>query len=257
MGYSFSMSTAKKIPNGFQADGYNTDRIREDLHRKILSTVSHDLKTPLATIIGSLEIYKKMFDKLSPEKRDALIQASLSEAYRLDNFITNILDMTRLESGTVRAHPEACDIQQIMKDTLTRLGPKGLAARIEISLPTTTLELVTDPMLLGRALGLVIENSLRHGHRGNEPVIEITVNHSIYYNTVHISDHGPGIPDNKLEEIFAKYTRFSQSDYQNAGTGLGLALARALMNILEGTITAQNSPNGGAVFTLQFPQLKL
>jgi len=250
------MGTIKKASDTFQS-GYSADQIREDLHRKILSTVSHDLKTPLATIIGSLEIYQKMFDKLSLEKRDALIQASLSEAYRLDNFITNILDMTRLESGSVRANAEVCDIGQIIKDTITRLGPKGLAAKVEISIPVYIMELVTDPMLLGRALGLVIENSLRHGHRGNEPVIEITVRHAEHQSTIQVRDHGPGIAENKLEEIFAKYTRFSQSDYQNAGTGLGLALTRALMNILEGKITAQNSPNGGAIFTLQFPQLKL
>jgi len=91
-------SSLKKVSDAAKP----ADKIREDLHRQILSTVSHDLKTPLATIIGSLEIYQKMFEKLSPEKRQSLISASLSEAYRLDNFITNILDMTRLEAGAVR-----------------------------------------------------------------------------------------------------------------------------------------------------------
>jgi two-component system sensor histidine kinase KdpD len=245
---------AKKIP---ETGPKSADTIREDLHRQILSTVSHDLKTPLATIIGSLEIYRKMYDKLSPEKRGSLIQASLSEAYRLDNFITNILDMTRLEAGTVRASPEACDMQQIIKDTITRLGPKGLAATVEITVTPPPVALVTDPMLLGRALGLVIENSLRHGSGGKEPVIEITAAPEADMYAVHVRDHGAGIPDNRLEDIFAKYTRYNNSDYQNAGTGLGLAITRELMTTISGNISAQNHPSGGALFALKFPQLAI
>ncbi len=248
------MSAAKKFADN---DAKSADKIREDLHRQILSTVSHDLKTPLATIIGSLEVYQKMYDKLSPEKRQLLLHASLAEAYRLDNFITNILDMTRLEAGVVRASAEVCDIQQIIKDTITRLGPKGLAATVEISISPRAGDLITDPMLLGRALGLVVENSLRHGGGGKAPIIEITSSHNGHAHSIHVRDHGPGIPENRLEDIFAKYTRFNNADYQNAGTGLGLSIARELMTTIDGKITAQNHAAGGALFMLQFPQLNL
>jgi len=155
------------------------------------------------------------------------------------------------------ANAETCDVAQIIKDTITRLGPKGLAATVEIKITPSAAALVTDPMLLGRALGLVIENSLRHGGGGKEPIIEITTGREDELHTIHVRDRGPGIPENRMEDIFTKYTRFNNSDYQNAGTGLGLAITRELMTIIDGHIIAQNHPAGGALFMLKFPQLVL
>src|SRR4051812_36475440 len=95
---------------------------RERLHRIVLSSVSHDLKTPLACIIGSLEIFERTKEKLTLEKRNTLINTALQEAYRLDSFITNILDMAKFESDAVKVKKEVCVMELLLEDCLILLG---------------------------------------------------------------------------------------------------------------------------------------
>lgn len=230
------------------------DEAREQIHRQMLSAVSHDLKTPLATIIGSLEIYTRMNEKLTVEKKKILINSALMEAYRLDNFITNILDMAKFEGGTIKAKPEKCDLALLLQESLTRLGPKREKGRITVHAATAgekNTYAYTDPMLLGRAAGLVLENALKHA--GKDPVI--TVHYGIEKERafIRVSDNGPGIIKGQEETIFSKYTRLSKSDQQNAGTGLGLAICREIMRVLSGEIHAMNNPQSGATFALTFP----
>jgi two-component system, OmpR family, sensor histidine kinase KdpD len=109
----------------------------------------------------------------------------------------------------------------------------------------------SDPMLLGRAIGLVIDNATKHA--GKEATIEVRYSGNADHYMIRVSDNGLGIPAGKEEEIFSKHTRLSRKDQQNAGTGLGLAICRQMMRMLGGTVTAENSPEGGAVFTLKHP----
>ncbi len=113
---------APKPPAAGASENVLLDEEREQLHRQMLSSVSHDLKTPLASIIGSLEVYERMKDKLPEEKKTTLIHVALQEAYRLDNFITNILDMARFENHIVKPHYERTEITAIVSDCLLRLN---------------------------------------------------------------------------------------------------------------------------------------
>jgi K+-sensing histidine kinase KdpD len=228
----------------------NPDETRELIHRQMLAAVSHDLKTPLATVIGSLEIYTRMEEKLTKEKRTALINSALSEAYRLDNFITNILDMAKLESGMVKMRAEQFDLTSLLQDCLKRLGPKRARADIRLRPEGTNTIITTDPMLLSRAAGLILENALRHA--GKNPVIIIEYGWRDQEGFIRVRDNGPGIPAGKEDDIFSKYTRFAKNDSQNAGTGLGLAICRQLMQLISGSVQVSNHPEGGAVFTLIF-----
>jgi len=232
----------------------NFDEMREALHRQILDAVSHDLKTPLATIIGSLEIYSQMAEKLTPEKTKTLVSTALSEAYRLDNFITNILDMAKLEGDLVKVRAAACDMTRLINDCLTRLGPKRSQGNVSMKLVGSDAVVHIDPMLLCRAVNLVLENALKHA--GKNPAIEIEYGIENGQGFVQVRDHGPGIADGKEIEIFSKYTRFNRGDQQNAGTGLGLAICRLVMKLLLGDIEVKNHPEAGAVFTLRFPANK-
>ncbi len=234
-----------------KSKGKEFETTREQLHRQMLSTVSHDLKTPLATMIGSLEIYTRMHDRLTTEKRAALIQAALTEAYRLDSFITNILDMAKLEGGLVTVRSEPIDLRALLEDAVTRLGPRVKLHTVRFTPEGTVGTISSDPMMLGRAVGLVIDNATKHA--GKEAIIDIRYGGKGTHFFIHISDNGAGIPPGKEEEIFSKYTRIARSDQQNAGTGLGLAICRQMMMLLGGTITAQNTENGGALFSLHHP----
>lgn len=225
---------------------------REHIHRQMLSSVSHDLKTPLASIIGSLEIHERMGNKLSDEKKATLLQTALSEAHRLDNFITNILDMAKLENSMVRAHSELCDIGHLVQDTLIRLGVRTQDVTIT-STPTTQEPILyrTDSMLLSRAIFLILDNALKY--RSATPQVEIRYGIRLDGLTIEVEDNGPGIPLENVDAIFSKYTRLVKQDHQNAGTGLGLSICRALVTLIGGTVNVKNGEKGGAIFTLHFP----
>jgi len=233
-------------------DAFVSDQQREDLHRQILSSVSHDLKTPLASIIGSLEVYERMDERLTREQRQTLITVALQEAYRLDNFITNILDMARLENGLVRLRQESVDVDGLLKDCVTRLGCRLKGSSININAPDELPQIATDPTLLARAVCLLLDNAVKYG--GAPPVIGIAFGkEKDGRGFIRVTDNGPGIPADRLEAIFSKYTRFARGDQQNAGTGLGLAICREIMRLLNGSATAANGVPNGAVFTLSFP----
>ena len=233
------------------SDAIVLDEEREQLHRQMLSSVSHDLKTPLASIIGALEVFDRMKDKLPEEKKLALTQVALQEAYRLDNFITNILDMARFENSFVKPREERSEIRAILNDCLLRLSNRmqGVTINIETGEP---IEILTDPVLLTRAICLVLDNAVKFG--GMPPVITIKCARKDDQSAViTIHDNGAGIPLELREKIFSKYTRFVREDQQNAGTGLGLAITRIIMRLLRGGIDATNHSEGGACFILTVP----
>ena len=226
------------------------DETREEIHRQMLSAVSHDLKTPLATIIGSLEVYTRMEEKLPPEKKLMLIKSALGEAYRLDNFVTNILDMAKLENGMVKITSQRCDLTALLQDSVIRLGPRAEKSTITLELHGVSM-LQTDPMLLGRAAGILLDNALKHAGKNPVIVIDYGKDDNDFY--IKVRDNGAGVPTQKMEEIFSKYTRFSRNDQQNAGTGLGLPICRQIMALLSGSVNVKNAAQGGAEFTLCFP----
>ncbi|MDP9128466.1 MAG: ATP-binding protein [Pseudomonadota bacterium] len=228
------------------------DRERERIHRQMLSSVSHDLKTPLASIIGSLEVFTRMHEQLSPEKRTTLISVALQEAYRLDAFISNILDMARLENSAVKSKQESVEIGPLLRNCLTRMENYMRGATINILPMGGEIVTMTDAVLFSRAIGLVLDNAVKYG--GKPPMITVKFGEeSREWGYISIHDNGSGIPESQIENIFSKYTRFAREDQQNAGTGLGLAIAREILRLLQGRITAANHPDGGAVFTLHFP----
>lgn len=236
------------------------DEIREYLHRQMLSSVSHDLKTPLATIIGSLEVMTMLYDKLSEEKRRSLIGSALTEAFRLDYFITNILDMAKFEADAVKPRFEAGKLSQMIQDSLTRLGPLKTRGEIQTRPDGSGDDIVTDTMLGSRAIGLVLHNAFKFGQRKTPnavPVIEIDYGiadaaDGTREGFVRIRDHGEGIPADKQAAVFDKYTRLQKTDQQQAGTGLGLTICQHIMRLLDGRIELSNHPEGGAVFTLYY-----
>jgi K+-sensing histidine kinase KdpD len=238
------------------------DEIREYLHRQMLSSVSHDLKTPLATIIGSLEVMTMLYDKLSEEKRRSLISSALTEAFRLDHFITNILDMAKFEADAVRPRFESARLGQMINDSLARLGPLKTKGEIRINAVGAADDFTTDPMLGSRAIGLVLHNAFKFGGRkaGKSPdivpVIEVEYGLEGDKGFVRIRDHGDGIPPEKQAAVFDKYMRLQKTDQQNASTGLGLTISQYIMRLLDGHIELRNHPEGGAIFTLWFANKK-
>ncbi len=227
------------------------EEARDAMRKSMLDSVSHDLKTPLACIIGSLEIHERTKYKLTLTQKNALIDTALKEAYRLDGFISNILDMAKLESGAVQVKRELCVLDMVIEDCLIILGNRLKNCKVTVTALPAPFAVMTDPVLLARAICILLDNAAKFC----PPFCDIGIEYEKTEQQVaiRVTDNGLGIPINEMEDIFSKYSRFARLDKQQAGTGLGLPICREIMRLLDGTVSVANRADGpGAVFTLRF-----
>lgn len=224
---------------------------REKLRTNLLSSVSHDLKTPLAAILGSLSVHRSMYDKLPEEQRRELTDAALAEAQRLDSFITNIIDLAKIESGAVKFKREWQSPEDLVSRVKKRLRMRLANHALVVHAPASAFEVELDPVTSEQALMNVIDNAIKYTPESS--TIEVMFETRDQHLLLHVRDHGAGIPEDAKERIFDKYTRLQRQDSQVAGTGLGLALARAAMRGQGGEVSVSTHPEGGAIFTLCWP----
>jgi two-component system sensor histidine kinase KdpD len=234
---------------------------REKLRAMLLSSVSHDFKTPLAGIIGALTVHRSLGDKLTPEKRMELIEAAIEEAQRLDSFVTNILDMTRLESGNIKFRQEWNSLNDMLDGVIKRLKYRLRHHRLVIHPFTQDLEVYADLVMTQQVLVNILDNAGKYTPSGT--LIEVRCeanggkggkNQGLLFE---VRDHGNGFPTDKIDCVFDKYTRLQKKDMQIAGTGLGLAVSKAVMEKQGGWITAKNHPEGGVIIAFWLPSSRL
>lgn len=226
---------------------------REKLRSMLLSSVSHDLKTPLAGIIGALSVHNSLGSRLSQEKRDELIESSLEEAQRLDSFITNILDMTRLESGNIRFKQEWRSVDAMIDNVSKRMQHRLRGRKLSVYPFPTEIEAYYDVVMTEQVLQNLIDNACKYTPDNSTIDIQCHVDPDVGF-TCSVRDHGEGLPPDRIQHVFDKYARLHKKDAQIAGTGLGLAISKAVIEAQGGWIRAANHPEGGAVFTFCLPQ---
>jgi len=223
---------------------------REKLHAMLLSSVSHDLKTPLACIIGSLEIYQQLKATLSKEHKDTLINTAIEEARRLDSFITNILDMSTLESG-VRFTFESLDIGQLVRQCALRMEPALRQHEVVLDLPSQVMAEVSASWI-SRAVDLLLDNAAKYTAAGTK--VMVAVSGDGFSCRIAVRDHGPGIPNGMKAGLFLKSTRTAQRDIKTASTGLGLPICKFIAEAHGGAIRVDSpAEGGGAAFTITLP----
>lgn len=229
---------------------------REKLRSMLLSSVSHDLKTPLASIIGSLSVYKRMekSQRLATDTARELTDTALSEAQRLDSFICNILDMTRIESGDITFQAEWVDPMVPLKNVTKRLKDRLSEHQLSITPTDKPLEIQIDPMMSEQVLQNILDNAAKYSPAGSAIKVICRVDQEGF--AYIIQDQGPGIAPENQQSVFDKYERLKQTDTKVAGTGLGLAIAKAIIEKQHGRIQLQNHAGGGAEFTLRFPHVR-
>ncbi|MHB8884988.1 MAG: DUF4118 domain-containing protein [Methylovirgula sp.] len=224
----------------------------ERLRSALLTSISHDLRTPLASVLGaatSLKAYRRVLDEAAQEDLIATIQ---EEAERLNRFIANLLDMTRLESGTIEPNAEIVDLGDIVGSALGRAAQVLNAHKVTIDLESDLPIICVDPVLLEQVLFNLLDNAAKYTPLGTE--MQITARRDGAMVRLDIVDEGAGIPPEDTERIFDKFYRIHAADKKRAGTGLGLAICRGFMEAMGGSIVASNRQDrSGAIFTLRLP----
>lgn len=250
---AFANQTALALERALLAERHQESQRqvdREQLRNALLSSVSHDLRTPLGGITGAASTLLQDEGELTPEARQELLETIHEEGHQLQRLVTNLLDVTRLESGVVELTKEWIPAEELVGSALNRLENRIGKRVIKVDLPTNLPLVQADPVLFEQVLINLLENALKFSP-ADQP-IEIKGWATDRALTLSITDHGPGIPEGQEEHIFEKLVRFQQGEAR-AGAGLGLAICKGVMQAHGGRIAASNRASGGAQFLVSLP----
>ncbi len=239
----------ERIALAAEIDAARVLRETERMRSALLTSVSHDLRTPLASVQGALAGLRGEADV---ETRTELVTTAQTEAERLDRFVGNLLDITRIEAGALQPRREPVDIVDVIGSAIGRAEKLLARHRLEIEAPPDLPLPWLDFVLTEHVVFHLLDNAAKFAPAGS--TIEISAAATEGAVRLEIADEGPGIPPDELEHIFDKFRRLVASDRQRAGTGLGLAICRGFLAAQGGTIVAANRVDRrGAVITLRLP----
>ncbi len=223
------------------AEGIDEARVTGETERMrsaLLTSISHDLKTPLASIIGSITSLRKFWPSFDEPTRDELLGTVQEEAERLTRFVGNVLDMTRLEAKSVTPQLIAADAVEMLgivaKDAGRAVPPLRLKLDVQPDLPP----LLIDAHLFRQVMFNLLDNAAKYAPAGS--AVTIVARRVAQGVAIEVLDEGPGIPPGDLERIFDKFFRIQVGDRRRAGTGLGLSICRGFLAAMGGTIVAEN-----------------
>ncbi|UAK25826.1 sensor histidine kinase [Sphingomonas nostoxanthinifaciens] len=220
-------------------------RERDRLRAALLSSVGHDLRTPLTSVLAASAELRRRYD-------DPLLETIESEAMRLNRFVANLLDMARVEAGALKLNIEPVDLTDAVAGAVhdTRRALEGHAIILEVS-PDLPFVLV-DPQLFHHVLINLLDNAGRYGDAGTPIAIKAQRAHDELLFSV--LDQGRGLPPGREEEVFETFRRMEGSDRSIGGTGLGLAIVKGFAEAMGASVEARNRDDGrGACFTIHFP----
>ncbi len=224
------------------------DRLRSAL----LTSISHDLKTPLASILGAAGTLRGFSSELSDQARLELISTIVEESERLNRFIANLLDMTRLESGAIKPKTGRYDVAEIIGSALERAGKVLARHEVALDVAADLPMLDIDPVLFEQVLFNLLDNAAKYAPEGTTVLVQSWREGDSV--KLEVIDQGGGIPQEEIGRIFEKFHRAEKEDQVRAGTGLGLAISRGFVEAMGGSIAAANrSDRQGAVFTITMP----
>jgi Osmosensitive K+ channel histidine kinase len=221
----------------------------ERLRNSLLAALSHDLRTPLAALVGLAESLELTKPELSSLQRDTA-RAIAEEARRMNEMVNNLLDMARIESGDVKLRREWQSVEEVVGSALKAAQPALTNQRVEVAVPPDLPLVEFDATLIERVLYNLLENAGKYTPTGT--VIRIAAETSGDRLLVTVSDNGPGVPEAQREAIFEKFTRGSRES-ATPGVGLGLAISRAIVAAHRGRIWVEDNAGAGARFCFTLP----
>ena len=223
----------------------------ERLRTALFNSLSHDLRTPLSSIIGA--VTGLLEDKnvvYSPDVQNELLQTILQGAERMNRFVSNLLDMARLESGMLKLNKEWCDLQDIIGVSINRLGVSLNRRPIDIDIQDELPLVQADGILIEQVFINLLDNAIKYSEKGSR--ISVSIKQQVERLEIVVANRGQSIPETDLSKVFDKFYRLN-SPLQVSGTGLGLAICKGLIEAHGGDIWADNNKLGGVTITFTLP----
>ena len=225
-----------------------SDRLRGAL----LTSISHDLKTPLASVLGSASALRDLGHELDEAQSNELLATVIEESERLNRFIANLLDMTKLESGAIAPNTARHDVGEIVGSALRRASKILAHHKVRLDLAAGLPMLELDAVLFEQAIFNLLDNAAKYSPEGTTVTIRGAREGDAI--VLQIADEGNGIPPAELDSVFDKFYRAEKGDHVRPGTGLGLAISRGFVEAMHGSIVAANrTDRAGAVLTIRLP----
>jgi two-component system, OmpR family, sensor histidine kinase KdpD len=219
------------------------------LYDTLLNSLSHELKTPIATIIAATDNIQSGSERLTKENKDELIGEIAKASFRLNQQVENLLNMSRLESGFIKPKLDWCDISELVYDTVKKIEENKIDQKITININPDLPLVKTDKMLLSQVIYNLLSNATLYTNPGSLINIDAIIHADILQ--ISIEDNGEGFPPGELDNVFDKFYRLKSS--KTGGTGLGLSIAKGFTEALTGSITLENIATGGARFIIKLP----
>lgn len=220
----------------------------ERLRNSLLSTVSHDLRTPLATITGAASALAGQSQLAEPQRRE-LAESIVDESDRLNRLVTNLLDLTRLEANAIQLHKELQPIEEVVGVTLGRLERSLREHRIALKIDDNLPPVAIDSLLMQQVLTNLLDNAVKYSPP--ESTVDLQCRTDGKSLIVEVADRGPGLPPGEERRIFEKFYRVEGQP--RTGSGIGLAICRGIIELHGGLISAKNRRGGGTVFQVSLP----
>ena len=250
---TFAGQIALAIERAERSDEAEAARVAvetESLRNSLLASISHDLRTPLATIMAASHALNDPKMQPDAETRARLARTVESTAQEISELVSNVLDLMSFQFGEVHLNRAAHSVDVLVESALARLEGRLAQHPVEIALPADLPLVDVDAALVTRALVNILENAAKH----TPPGTRITISAGLETDAVRlvVDDNGPGLPPGPPEQLFAKFER-GRSEADVGGAGLGLAICKAIIEAHGGRVTAAQRPGGGARFTLTLP----
>jgi two-component system, OmpR family, sensor histidine kinase KdpD len=226
-------------------------RRTDQLRAALLNAVSHDLRTPLATIMASAGSLRQKDVAWTEDERQSFAQAIEEEADHLNHLVGNLLDLSRIEGGSLRPEKSWQDLDVVIEDVVERLRPVTRRHTLRMDVPADLPPIWFDPVEIGEVIYNLLENATKYAPPGSE--ISLTVRRDAGNVSVSVEDRGPGIPDTALPYLFDPFYRVIDRRPRPQGLGLGLAIVKGLVEAHGGQVRAENRAGGGARFTFTLP----
>ncbi len=223
----------------------------DELKTALLNAVSHDLRSPLASIIASAESLRQTDVPWTERERAEFVEAIEQQAERLSRIVSNLLDLSRIEAGALKPDKQLHDVGAVIDDVIDRLRPATEGHRVAVHLAADLPPVPLDEVQIDQVLSNLVENAAKYSPPGSD--IEVSVYRGDPDLVVEVTDRGPGIPTEEIGRLFTPFHRVTRAGPRTSGFGVGLAVAKGLVEAHGGRIWASNRADGGARFVFTLP----